>query len=68
VQRRVDNDTSLCVHSVNDASHGCVRIHGVVVISSGQSAMSVKNSALAEPASQMAPLWFSDASSPARFM
>jgi hypothetical protein len=33
-----------------------------LVISSGQRAMSAKNSALAEPASQMAPLYLSDAS------
>ena len=39
-----------------------------LVISSGQSAMSAKNSAEAEPASQMAPLYLLEASSPARFM
>lgn len=39
-----------------------------LVISRGQSAMSAKNSADAEPASQMAPLYLADASSPARFM
>jgi hypothetical protein len=68
VQRWVDNDVLLCVHSVDDALHGCVHMHGVVVISSGQSAMSAKNSVLAEPVSQMAPLWVFDTSSPARFM
>ena len=39
-----------------------------LVISSGQRAMSAKNSADAEPASQIAPLYLDDASSPARFM
>ena len=39
-----------------------------LVISSGQSAMSAKTSALAEPASQMAGLYLAVSSSPARFM
>jgi hypothetical protein len=39
-----------------------------LVISRGQRAISAKNSAEAEPASQMAPLYLLDASSPARFM
>ena len=39
-----------------------------LVISRGQRAMSAKNSAEAEPASQIAPLYFVEASSPAMFM
>ena len=39
-----------------------------LVISQGHRAISAKTSAEAEPANQMAPLYFALASSPARFM